>query len=51
MIYKVKRIDEDLVLGAPAKVVKQLSEAQIEGIKESAKEYVELAREHKLIAE
>jgi carbonic anhydrase/acetyltransferase-like protein (isoleucine patch superfamily) len=36
-----------LVLGSPGKVVRQLSDAEIESIARSAKTYVELAQNHK----
>ena len=36
--------DGSLILGAPAVAVKALSEAQIEGLRESARHYVDNAR-------
>lgn len=36
-----------LVVGSPAKVVRQLTEDEIKGIKDSARHYVALASEHK----
>ncbi len=38
--------DNSLVLGSPAKVVKSLTEEQIEGIRENARVYVEKAGEY-----
>ncbi len=38
--------DYSIVLGSPAKVVKQLSEAQIEKVKRNAESYVELSKEY-----
>ncbi len=39
--------DGCMILGSPAKAVRQLSEAQIEGLKKSAQHYVENARRYK----
>ncbi len=38
--------DYSIVMGAPAKVVKQLSEAHIEKVKKNAESYVKLAKEY-----
>jgi carbonic anhydrase/acetyltransferase-like protein (isoleucine patch superfamily) len=38
--------DYSLVLGAPAKVVKQLTPEQIEKVKRNAQVYVDLAKEY-----
>jgi carbonic anhydrase/acetyltransferase-like protein (isoleucine patch superfamily) len=38
-----------LVLGAPAKVKRELNEQELENIKNNAKVYVELAKHHKLV--
>lgn len=39
--------DGSLIVGSPAKVVRQLESAQIERLLESAQHYVELARRHR----
>ena len=39
--------DGSMIIGSPAKAVKQLSEAQIEGLKRSAEHYMENARRYK----
>jgi carbonic anhydrase/acetyltransferase-like protein (isoleucine patch superfamily) len=39
--------DGSMILGSPAKAVKQLSPEQIEGLKMSAKHYVDNARRYK----
>ncbi|MBS3810720.1 MAG: gamma carbonic anhydrase family protein [Halanaerobiales bacterium] len=36
-----------LIMGSPAKVVRELSKEEIKGIKDSAKHYIKLGREHK----
>ena len=36
-----------MILGSPAKAVRQLSEAQIEGLKMSAQHYIDNARRYK----
>jgi carbonic anhydrase/acetyltransferase-like protein (isoleucine patch superfamily) len=38
--------DNSLVLGSPAKIVKQVSPEQVEKIKRNAQSYIELAREY-----
>ena len=38
--------DYSIVMGTPAKVVKQLSEEQIEKVKQNAQNYVELSKEY-----
>jgi len=38
--------DGSMIIGSPAKVVRQLSEAQIEGLKLSARHYIENARRY-----
>lgn len=44
-----KRIpSKSLVMGSPAKVVRALTEEEIESIKQSARGYVELSQHHKL---
>lgn len=44
-----KRIpSKSLVMGSPAKVVRALTEEEIESIKQSARGYVELSQQHKL---
>jgi carbonic anhydrase/acetyltransferase-like protein (isoleucine patch superfamily) len=35
-----------LILGSPAKVVRELSDEEVEGIRKNAEEYIELAREY-----
>lgn len=39
--------DNSMVLGAPGKVVRQLSDEEVEGLKVSAQHYVENARRHR----
>ncbi len=39
--------DGSMILGSPAKVVRQLSEAQLEGLKMSAQHYINNARRYK----
>ncbi|WP_020680442.1 gamma carbonic anhydrase family protein [Marinobacterium rhizophilum] len=39
--------DNSLIIGSPAKVVRQLDEATIAGLRASAEHYVERARQHK----
>jgi carbonic anhydrase/acetyltransferase-like protein (isoleucine patch superfamily) len=38
--------DYSLVLGSPAKVVKELSEEQVKGVEENAEEYVEMVQNY-----
>jgi carbonic anhydrase/acetyltransferase-like protein (isoleucine patch superfamily) len=38
--------DHSIVMGSPARVVKQLSEAHIEKVKKNAQAYVELSKEY-----
>lgn len=39
--------DYSLVLGAPAKIIKKVTEAQMEGIRQGAQSYIEMARRYR----